>query len=297
MPGRSPERRPRKEAAATPGSTMARLAAVRDGLSPVARRIADFILGNREKVIHMSITEVAERVRVSEGSIIGLCQQLDLKGFQGLKIDLAQGLLEPIKLIHEDLERDDDVATIVNKVFQSDIQALQDTLAVLDRKAVAQAIDIILAALWVEIYGIGSAAPVALDAYHRMIRLGLNCKVVTDSHAQAVSASQLKPGVAVLTISHSGSTIETVAATRLAKEAGARTICITNVGKSPIQAHADVVLYTAAKETKFRTEAMTSRIAELAIVDALNAGIALANYERSLKTIRRTFEVLSTKRL
>ena len=297
MPGRSPERRPRKEAAATPGSTMARLAAVRDGLSPVARRIADFILGNREKVIHMSITEVAERVRVSEGSIIGLCQQLDLKGFQGLKIDLAQGLLEPIKLIHEDLERDDDVATIVNKVFQSDIQALHDTLAVLDRKAVAQAIDIILAALWVEIYGIGSAAPVALDAYHRMIRLGLNCKVVTDSHAQAVSASQLKPGVAVLTISHSGSTIETVAATRLAKEAGARTICITNVGKSPIQAHADVVLYTAAKETKFRTEAMTSRIAELAIVDALNAGIALANYERSLKTIRLTFEVLSTKRL
>jgi len=278
------------------GAVAARLIVLRENLPPVARRIADFILKNREDVIHMSITEVAEKADVSEGSIVALCQQLGVKGFQGLKIDLAQGLVEPIKFIHEDLKRNDDIGTVVEKVFQSDMQALTDTLAVLDTKALARAVEAILAATWVEIYGIGSSAPVANDAYHRMIRLGLNCKVVTDSHAQAVSASQLTPKATVLTISHSGSTIETVAATRLAKEAGATTICITNFGKSPIQAHSDIILYTAARETRFRTEAMTSRIAELAIVDALNAGIALANYERSLKTIQRTFEVLSTKR-
>jgi RpiR family transcriptional regulator, carbohydrate utilization regulator len=278
------------------GAVAARLIVLRENLPPVARRIADFILKNREDVIHMSITEVAEKADVSEGSIVALCQQLGVKGFQGLKIDLAQGLVEPIKFIHEDLKRNDDIGTVVEKVFQSDIQALTDTLAVLDTKALGRAVEAILAAAWVEIYGIGSSAPVANDAYHRMIRLGLNCKVVTDSHAQAVSASQLTPKATVLTISHSGSTIETVAATRLAKEAGATTICITNFGKSPIQAHSDIILYTAARETRFRTEAMTSRIAELAIVDALNAGIALANYERSLKTIQRTFEVLSTKR-
>ncbi len=99
-----------------------------------------------------------------------------------------------------------------------------------------------------------------------------------------------------MTISHSGSTHETVAATRIAHQAGAKTICITNYGKSPIQAYADVVLYTAARETQFRTESMTSRIAELAVVDALNTCVALANYERSLQTIANTFDVLSAKR-
>src|SRR5262245_59807380 len=103
------------------GAVAARLATLRDKLPPVARKIADFILKNRDEVIHMSITEVAERVDVSEGSIVGLCQQLGVKGFQGLKIDLAQGLVEPIKLIHEDLKRTDDIATVVKKVFQSDI--------------------------------------------------------------------------------------------------------------------------------------------------------------------------------
>lgn len=118
----------------------------------------------------------------------------------------------------------------------------------------------------------------------------------TDSHMQAVSASLTGPTVATVTISHSGSTFETLATTRLAREAGARTIVITNYGRSPIQAYADVVLYTAARETKFRTEAMTSRIAQLSIVDALNACVALATYERSLATINRTAEVLSTRR-
>ncbi len=90
--------------------------------------------------------------------------------------------------------------------------------------------------------------------------------------------------------------METLAATRLAKEAGANTIVITNYGTSPIQEHADVVLYTAARETRFRTEAMTSRIPELAIVDALTAVLALEDFEESVKVIDSTFRVLSTKR-
>jgi DNA-binding MurR/RpiR family transcriptional regulator len=51
-----------------------------------------------------------------------------------------------------------------------------------------------------------------------------------------------------------------------------------------------------ARETKFRTEAMTSRIAQLALIDALIACLALATYDRAVDTIGKTFEVLSTKR-
>ena len=80
------------------------------------------------------------------------------------------------------------------------------------------------------------------------------------------------------------------------KEAGARTICITNFGRSPIHAYSDIVLTTMARETHFRTEAMASRIAQLAIVDTLIACLALADYERSVDTIRHTFDVLSLKR-
>jgi DNA-binding MurR/RpiR family transcriptional regulator len=91
--------------------------------------------------------------------------------------------------------------------------------------------------------------------------------------------------------------METLSATRLAKEAGATTIVLTNYGRSPILEYSDIVLNTMARETQFRTEAMTSRIAQLAVVDALIAALALADYERSVSTIKKTFDVLSTKRV
>ncbi len=268
----------------------------RGTLSPTSRRIVDFVLSNREEVVRMSITELADNVGVSESAVTKVCKQIGATGFQQIKMSLAQDIVQPVQFIQEDLNRDDAVAVVIEKVFHANIQALRDTLQVLKPEKLAEARDLILAAKRVELYGIGSAAPIAEDAQYRLRRIGILATVEVDSHKQAISAALTGPEVAVVTVSHSGATHETVTATRLAKEAGAKTICITNFGKSPIQRYTDVVLETMARETKFRTEAMTSRIAQLSIVDALIASLALSDYDRSVSTIRQTFDVLSVKR-
>ncbi|HEY8540187.1 MAG TPA: MurR/RpiR family transcriptional regulator [Steroidobacteraceae bacterium] len=279
------------------GSAIARIKAASGSMGKVSQRIANFIIANAPEVIHMSVSELAERTKASEGAVIKFCKALGATGYQQLKILLAQEIHQPIQFIHEDLEYGDTPAQVIEKTFSSNVNALRDTLSSLDVKAMKAAVKAISSADRVEIYGIGSAASVAEDTYYRMLRIGIDCRLAVDSHIQAISASLTGPRVTTLTISHSGSTHETLAATRLAKEAGARTICITNYGKSPIQKYADIVLTTMARETRFRTEAMTSRIAQLAVVDALIACLALANYKKAVKTIQRTFEVLSIKRL
>jgi DNA-binding MurR/RpiR family transcriptional regulator len=287
-------RRPASETMLT--GALEKLRALRPALPAKAGVIADFILADVEAVVTMSVTEVAERCGVSEGSVIALCQTLGARGFQQLKLSLAREVVQPVQFIHEDLERGDDTGAIVGKVLHSGLRALQDTLKVLDPGAMERATQAILAARRVEVYGIGSAAPVAEDANYRLLRIGIESKAAVDSHLMAISATMTSPDVAVLTVSHSGSTIETITATRLAKEAGATTICLTNYGRSPLLAHADIVLHTMARETRFRTEAMTSRIAQLAVVDALVACIAMRTYDRALGNISRTFDVLSAKR-
>ena len=274
-----------------------RIAAIRRELPPTAGRIADYMTANASDVVNMSVTEVAERSGASEGSVIGLCQQLGARGFQQVKIAIARDLVQPVQFIHEDLEPTDDIATVVEKIFRSDLQALHDTQKALDVGALARAVAAIRKASRVEVFGIGSAATIAEDANYRLLRIGINSRASVDSHVQAITASLCTPDVAVITISHSGSTIETLTATRLAKEAGAITIVVTNFGRSPLLAHADIVLNTLARETQFRTEAMTSRIAQLAIIDALIAALALADYDRAVDTIGKTFDVLSTKRV
>jgi len=274
-----------------------RIAAIRDDLPPKARRIADFLTQHAAEVVHMSVTEVAERCEVSEGSVVKFCQQLGARGFQQIKIAIASELVHAVEFIHEDLQRHDDLSTVTRKIFSSGLQALQDTMKALSIDALERAITAIRKANRVEVFGIGSAAPIAEDASYRLLRIGIDARVSVDSHQQAITAALCTNKSTVLTISHSGSTLETLESTRLAKEAGATTIVITNYGRSPILKHADIVLNTLARETRFRTEAMTSRIAQLAIVDTLIAGLALNDYARSVDTLQRTSEVLASKRV
>jgi DNA-binding MurR/RpiR family transcriptional regulator len=263
-------------------NALTRIRVAQPNMARSAQRIADFVLAQPQEIVGMSVTDIAEAVDVSEGSIINFCRSIGLSGFQQLKLSLAQELVQPVQFIHEDLEPGDNVEAICRKVFHSGIQALRDTMSVLDPATLTAAMETLRRAKRIEIYGIGSSAPIAEDAHYRMMRIGLDARC--------------DPDVAVLTVSHTGATHETIAATRLAKEAGAKTVVITNFARSPIQAYADIVLFTMARETQFRTEAMASRIAQLCVVDALIAALAMADYDRSTTTLRETFDVLSIKR-
>lgn len=266
------------------------------GLPPTARRIAAFIEKNAEQVIRMSITEVAEQTNASEGSVVSLCRRLGASGFQELKILLARDLVEPMKFIQEDLQKGDNFNDVSDRVFSAHAASLAATRTLLSIDALTEAVKLIERAEQIDVYGIGSSAPVASDLGYRLLQLGLNARAVVDSHVQAVSAAMAHRKMVAITVSHSGSTVETVLATRLAKEAGASTIGITRLGKSPLQRHCDIVLHTVANETRYRPEAMSSRVAQLAIVDTLVTCCALANPKRAVPSLQRSAQVISAKR-
>src|SRR5215469_1110864 len=142
MLGKTMVKRPsaRKPASARTGSLsppplsgmLERIAAIRANMPPAAARIADYITEHAAEVVHMSVTAVAEESGASEGSVVGLCQQLGARVFQQLKIALARDLVQPIQFIHEDLARGDNSATVIEKIFRANLQALQDTLKGID---------------------------------------------------------------------------------------------------------------------------------------------------------------------
>jgi DNA-binding MurR/RpiR family transcriptional regulator len=265
-------------------------------LPPTARRIASYIERNAEDVIRMSITELAEQAGASEGSIVSLCRRLGASGFQELKILLARDLVEPVQFIQEDLQEGDSFADVSDRIFSAHASSLADSRKLLSIDALTKAVRLIRKAKRIDVYGIGSSAPIATDLGYRLLQLGLDAKAVVDSHVQAVSAAMAGSSVATVTVSHSGSTVETVLATRLAKQAGAATIGITRLGKSPLQRHCDVVLHTVANETRYRPEAMSSRVAQLAIIDTLVSCCALADARRSVGNLQRSAQVISEKR-
>jgi RpiR family carbohydrate utilization transcriptional regulator len=269
---------------------LSRVRELQPDLPPKARQIAELIIAQPESFIHMSITEVAETCGVSEGTTVSFCRRMGVRGFQELKIVLARGLIQ------EDLHRGDDPATVTDHIFAAHAASLHETRRLLSMESLAKAASLLREAQRIEIYGIGSSAPIAQDLSYRLLQLGLAAVAVVDSHVQAVSAGMTGPTVTTVTVSHSGSTVETVLATRLAREAGARTIGITRLGKSPLASHCDVLLYTVANETRYRPEAMSSRVAQLAIIDTLVSCCALTDTERSVDRLQHAAGILSEKR-
>lgn len=278
-------------------SPIARLKSALPDMPPAARRLATVILDRPDAIVEMSIGDLAKAARVSEGSVIGLCQQMGAKGFPEFKIAIAREIGTSRELLHEDIERGDDSRTVIAKIAASHRMAIEDTMKVLDPVAVDRAVALLRDARRIEVYGIGTAAPIAEDAAYRFLRLGLDARAMVDSHSQAVSAAFTGPGITTITISHSGRTRETLMATRIARSAGARTICITNFGKPPLLRYSEVALFTAAVETRYRMEAMASRVAQLVVIDSLYARLALEAWGPSLEAIERSYAVLSEKRL
>jgi DNA-binding MurR/RpiR family transcriptional regulator len=227
---------------------------------------------------------------------VRLCQKIGYKGYQEFKIVLARDLVEPATEIYAAIEPGDDLPTMKTKVFQANAQALRDTIEVLDDDELQRAVDAISDARRVEIYGVGGSGPLALDAYHKFLKLGINAVALSDGDLMAMSSAVLARGDVALGISHTGASRDVTDALARAKEQGAVTICITHRSTSPITKVSDIVLVTAAKQTAFRSDASSSRIAQLTIIDTLYVAIGHRHHARSLEMIERTREATAAKR-
>ena len=113
---------------------------------------------------------------------------------------------------------------------------------------------------------------------------------------QVIAASHLGENDIAIGISHSGSSKDIVEALKIAKEHNALTIAITNSGKSPILKQSDIVLSTSSEETKYNILALSSRIAQLVIVDTIYFYIVYNHSEDALESIRETEHSLLTKK-
>jgi DNA-binding MurR/RpiR family transcriptional regulator len=273
-----------------------RVSGMLSSLLPAERKVGEFILKNAEPVIGMSVGEVAREAGVSEATVIRFCRAANFLGFADLKIALARELVTPIaSAIHEDVTDKDDAGALARKVFESNIGTLKDTLAVIDPRSVNRAVEIINTAGKTLVIGVGTSAPIAFDAYTKLMRLGLPVSLQTDGHLQMMEAALLKRGDAILAISHSGSTRDPVETLKVGRNAGARAVAITHSLLSPLAKASDVTLVTASKETRFRSEALSSRIAQASIIDLIHVMLGLKRGGSALSSIRKIEDVITAK--
>ena len=265
-------------------------------LTKADKKAADFMINNLEKVIYLSISELADLASISEASIVRLCRKLGYTGFQDLKIGVARELVTRQERIHEQLCEKDDTRSIIDKIFNSTIATLEMTKKALDSSEVSSAINAISNASKVVIVGSGNSAAIARDAFHKFLRLGLNVHVYCDGHMQMLGVSAMSEGDVLIAISHSGSSRNIVDCAEVARSKNAHVICITASGSSPLAKRADIKLFTYSSEVKYRLYALSSRMAVMVIIDAVYIALALKNTESALQKFESLERALASNK-
>lgn len=274
-------------------NSLTRIRAKLPSLAAAEARVANWVMQQPEKIMALSMAQVAQTCGVSDTTVLRFCRNTGFQGYIDLKLSIARDLTSPTEVILNDITEEDPPAVVARKVFMSNIQALYDTLEILDEQALIQAIALLQNARQILIVGVGTSAPVVQSMYNMLMRLDLNCKAQTDSYLQLMEVALLGPGDVVVGISQSGSSKDPVYTLQQARTNGASTICITGNDQSPITQHADVTLLSVAREA--RIEGIASRLAQMSIADALYVTVALNKIDSAIQNEKLIWDALLPK--
>ncbi|WP_138419937.1 MurR/RpiR family transcriptional regulator [Aquibacillus sediminis] len=270
---------------------------VRESLNyvkPSARSVAEYIIQNPDEVVSMTVQELAEKTYTSAAAVMRYCQSLGFKGFKDFKLKLS-GDLTVINLHEVDkdtLEPGDSIDNIMTVITNNNIQSLHDTLHLLNQDQLKKAYNYLVDAKKIDFYGVGSSYLIAYDAIQKFTRINKICSAFSDFHMQKVSAINLSDQDVAVAISYSGETPHIIDCVKIAQSRGAKVIAITKYADTSLSKMADAVLFVAAKEDEFRSAAMTSRIAQLNVIDMLYTACAHEEYESTLSHLNRTHQVI-----
>ncbi len=282
-------------------SVLIRVRGALPNLRPAELRVANAVLADPAGISESSITAVARQCQTSETTVLRFCRAIGLAGYPDLRIALARAAQGEEAVNHNGaamngvIGPDDSLADVVAKIAHADARAVEDTAATVDLSKLSDAVEAVAKARRIDIYGIGASALVGHDLHQKLHRIGLVSFMWEEGHLALTSAAVLRADDVAVGISHTGTTLDTIDALRVAQRRGATTIVVTNYAKSPIATGADIVLTTAARETTFRSGAMASRIAQLALIDCLFAGVAQRSYSEALESLESTYDEVRSR--
>ncbi|MGQ9632416.1 MAG: MurR/RpiR family transcriptional regulator [bacterium] len=240
------------------------------------RRVAEYVLANAIEVMYIPMRSLAGRCYTSDATVVRFCRALNYASYYDFKRALASNLSgSKFPSTHSEIVKGDSFGAIKEKLANIIKNDIDNTLAILEEENFNRAVEAIMKAKWVEIYGWARSGYIAHILSLHLLNLGIRNLVLTDQFAQERSSTNLGEGDVAIGISYSGVTEWIIGALDRAKRGGAITICMTNNRGSPITQSSDIVLLTAARKAALGADAGTSRIPQLALIDLLTLGISL----------------------
>ena len=250
------------------------------------RALTEIVLADVDRVLKMSIVDLAAHADVSPPTVTRFCRRLGCDSYADFKVRLAQS-----RFVGQRYFAPATGPSSVREIAQGVVNGIQSTIYEtfdhLDFDAVERAAETIVKASFVLAFGSGgSSSMVATETEMRLFRLGLKIASSTDHQVQMMRAASSPSGTAVVAVSLSGNNLPLVKAMNVAGEYGQTRIIVTR-SNSPMAEQADILLPIDRRDNPDILRPTPGRYALLAAVDILAQTVATRLGSPAVASMRR----------
>lgn len=243
-------------------------------LSKGQKLIAQYIIENYDKAAFMTASKLADKVGVSESTVVRFANALGFDGYPQLQKSLEEIIKTKLTTVQrvEMASEYSDEGAILKKVLKSDMDNIRTTLDKIDYDAFQQVIDEICKAEKVYIVGLRSSTALA-DYFGFYLNLILdNVKIVSHGISNIFEQMlRITERDLVIGIGFPRYSIQTVDALTYAKEQGSTVVCITDSLLSPLANIAHYPLTAKSNMASF----VDSLVAPLSLINALIIAVGM----------------------
>lgn len=276
---------------------LSKLGGDRDEFTPKERKIKTYIQENLSICGNLSIQELSRKTHVSKATISRFCRRLGYANYRDFSMALNQEATANYSRINEKLTRDDSAEDIAVTVLRTEQKAMLETLEMLRGVDLDALCDVILRASHMMIFAVGGSACVAMDLYHKLCRLGINCMMQSDITFQKVQATQITAADVACVISLSGYDVEMIEIAQMSRAKNAKVIGMMNDYNSPLSQKCDYTLYGAFLNNFSYTGTTESRLSLLYIVDVLFTILSIRGAPDTIQKLQETRLILTERSL
>lgn len=255
-----------------------------DSLGRKKQKIARYILQNPLKTVGSSVQTLASACDCEQTTIVRFAKQLGFSGISELKIAIARqsNMIWNDFSVEKASSEQVNVHPVLTQLSNLHCDCITQTLNGLSPDTIEKLMHALEENTGIMTFGSGTSKLAAADLATKFSRLGIHCYNYEDAELSKTFSGYLGKHGLIFLISNSGETDTVLTLAALAKQENIKIAAITSYPQSHLGKLADFLLITNSHHEKpVRFGAMTSRLAQFAVVDAITLLYSMSNQDRS----------------
>lgn len=256
-------------------------------MSPAEQRVARFFQENREEVLIASAAALAAKAATSDATVVRTVKALGFSGLDDLRRSLADELrssLSPAERLTRTLgEVGDSLSAAFELTLDIHLQSLEGLRRSITPELFGKAVNAIVTAQRVVVFGLGPSAAIANYLVTQLIRFGVDaCSLTNTGLLFADDLRRLREGDLVIMLAYGRVYAELAALLDDIDRRGLRSLLVTDTLAATLRPRVDLVLSVA----RGHADMLSMHTATLGFIEALLVGVAAKRPGETLASLR-----------